>query len=644
MSFLPITKEEMDARGWDQADFVYVTGDAYVDHPSFGAAILSRLLESKGYRVAMLPQPDFSSPADFRRFGRPRYAFLVTGGVVDSMVAHYTAAKRRRSDDAYTPGNLAGKRPDRACTVYARLCKEAYPGVPVVIGGIEASLRRFAHYDYWDDGVRPSILVESGADLLSFGMGEHSILEIAQAFSQGKSPRQMRGIRGLCWLSDPGEPAPAGAVSCASFDKVRLDKAAYARASRIQLEQQDHAYGKTIVQQHGDRLLVQNPPALPLTQEELDAVAALPYERYYHPSYEAQGGVKAIEEVEFSIIHNRGCFGGCNFCSIAFHQGRVVTARSHESVLAEARQMVKNPRFKGYIHDVGGPTANFRRPACQKQLEKGVCMGKKCLFPSPCPALKADHSDYIRLLRKLREIPGVKKVFVRSGLRYDYIMADKTTHFLDELVRYHVSGQLKVAPEHISPPVLARMGKPPVQVYDRFCKAFYEATRRAGKEQYLVPYLISSHPGSTIADAVALALYLKKNHIRPEQVQDFYPTPATASTTMFYTGIDPWTMEKVFVPTDPWEKKLQRALLQYYKPENRRLCIEALIRAGREDLIGNGPHCLVQPDREYLRRLSDKEKARAIAGPRRGGQRSPARGRNPRSGGERRGQKGRNRK
>ncbi len=644
MSFLPITKEEMDARGWDQADFVYVTGDAYVDHPSFGAAILSRLLESKGYRVAMLPQPDFSSPADFRRFGRPRYAFLVTGGVVDSMVAHYTAAKRRRSDDAYTPGNLAGKRPDRACTVYARLCKEAYPDVPVVIGGIEASLRRFAHYDYWDDAVRPSILVESGADLLSFGMGEHSILEIAQAFSQGKSLRQMRGIRGLCWLSDPGEPAPPGAVSCAGFDKVRLDKTAYARASRIQLEQQDHAYGKPIVQQHGDRLLVQNPPALPLTQEELDAVAALPYERYYHPSYEAQGGVKAIEEVEFSIIHNRGCFGGCNFCSIAFHQGRVVTARSHESVLAEARQMVKNPRFKGYIHDVGGPTANFRGPACGKQLEKGVCMGKKCLFPSPCPALKADHSDYIRLLRKLREIPGVKKVFVRSGLRYDYIMADKTTHFLDELVRYHVSGQLKVAPEHISPPVLARMGKPPVQVYDRFCRAFYEATRRAGKEQYLVPYLISSHPGSTMADAVALALYLKKNHIRPEQVQDFYPTPATASTTMFYTGIDPWTMEKVFVPTDPWEKKFQRALLQYYKPENRRLCIEALIRAGREDLIGNGPHCLVQPDREYLRRLSDKEKARAIAGPRRGGQRSPARGRNPRSGGERRGQKGRNRK
>jgi uncharacterized radical SAM protein YgiQ len=628
MSFLPITKEEMNARGWEAPDFVCVTGDAYVDHPSFGVAIISRLLESKGYRVVILAQPDFSSPKDFRRFGRPRYAFLVTGGNIDSMVAHYTAAKRRRSDDAYTPGNVAGKRPDRACTVYARLCKEAYPDVPVVIGGLEASLRRFAHYDYWDDAVRPSILVDSGADLLSFGMGEHSMVEIADAFAAGKTPRQMRDIRGICYLADLSDPVPQGAVSCASFDKVRLDKTAYARASRIQLEQQDHAYGKAIVQKHGDKLLVQNPPALPLTQEELDAVSALPYERYYHPSYEALGGVKAIEEVEFSIIHNRGCFGGCNFCSIAFHQGRVVTARSHESVLQEARAMVKNPRFKGYIHDVGGPTANFRGPSCQKQLEKGVCMGKKCLFPSPCPALKADHTDYIQLLRELRAIPGVKKVFVRSGLRYDYIMADKTTHFLDELVRYHVSGQLKVAPEHISPPVLARMGKPSVQVYNQFCKAFYEATRRAGKEQYLVPYLISSHPGSTMADAVALALYLKKNHIRPEQVQDFYPTPATASTTMFYTGIDPWTMEKVFVPTDPWEKKLQRALLQYYKPENRRLCIEALIRAGREDLIGNGPGCLVQPDREYLLRLSDKKKAQAIAGSRRGGRgASPTRGR-----------------
>ena len=613
MSFLPITKEEMTARGWDQADFVCVTGDAYVDHPSFGVAIISRLLESKGYRVAMLPQPDFASPRDFTRFGRPRYAFLVTGGNIDSMVAHYTAAKRRRSDDAYTPGNIAGKRPDRACTVYARLCKEAYPDVPVVIGGLEASLRRFAHYDYWDDAVRPSVLVESGADLLSFGMGEHSMVEIARRLAAGEEIGTMRDIRGTCYLCGLADPAPQGAVSCASFDKVRLDKAAYARASRIQLEQQDHVYGKAILQKHGDKMLVQNPPPIPLTTEELDAVSALPYQRYYHPSYEALGGVKAIEEVEFSIIHNRGCYGACNFCSIAFHQGRYVTPRSHGSVLAEARGFVENPRFKGYIHDVGGPTANFRGPACQKQEKNGVCMGKKCLYPSPCPAIRADHSDYIQLLRELRAIPGVKKVFVRSGLRYDYIMADKSTAFLDELVRHHVSGQLKVAPEHVSPAVLARMGKPSRQTYDRFCKAFYEATRRAGKEQYLVPYLISSHPGSTMRDAVALAVYLKENRIRPEQVQDFYPTPGTASTTMFYTGLDPWTMEKVFVPTDPTEKRLQRALLQYYKPENRRLCIEALIRAGREDLIGNGPGKLIQPDQAYLRRLGDKRKARAIA-------------------------------
>ena len=613
MSFLPITKEEMTARGWDQADFVCVTGDAYVDHPSFGVAIISRLLESKGYRVAMLPQPDFASPRDFTRFGRPRYAFLVTGGNIDSMVAHYTAAKRRRSDDAYTPGNIAGKRPDRACTVYARLCKEAYPDVPVVIGGLEASLRRFAHYDYWDDAVRPSVLVESGVDLLSFGMGEHSMVEIARRLAAGEEIGTMRDIRGTCYLCGLADPAPQGAVSCASFDKVRLDKAAYARASRIQLEQQDHVYGKAILQKHGDKMLVQNPPPIPLTTEELDAVSALPYQRYYHPSYEALGGVKAIEEVEFSIIHNRGCYGACNFCSIAFHQGRYVTPRSHGSVLAEARGFVENPRFKGYIHDVGGPTANFRGPACQKQEKNGVCMGKKCLYPSPCPAIRADHSDYIQLLRELRAIPGVKKVFVRSGLRYDYIMADKSTAFLDELVRHHVSGQLKVAPEHISPAVLARMGKPSRQTYDRFCKAFYEATRRAGKEQYLVPYLISSHPGSTMRDAVALAVYLKENRIRPEQVQDFYPTPGTASTTMFYTGLDPWTMEKVFVPTDPTEKRLQRALLQYYKPENRRLCIEALIRAGREDLIGNGPGKLIQPDQAYLRRLGDKRKARAIA-------------------------------
>ena len=602
MSFLPITKQEILQLGWDAPDFVCVTGDAYVDHPSFGTAIISRLLESQGYKVAMLAQPRFDSPVDFTRFGRPRYAFLVSGGNIDSMVAHYTAAKRRRSQDAYSPGNKAGLRPDRACTVYARLAKEAYPDVPVVIGGLEASLRRFAHYDYWADQVLPSILVDSGADLLAFGMGEHQMSEIARRFARGLTPEDMHDIRGICYLASLDAPVPDGAISCASFHRVKEDKTAYARAAKIQLEQQDAVYGKAIVQKHGDRLLIQNPPAFPLTTPELDAVAALPYQRYYHPSYEAMGGVKAIEEVEFSIIHNRGCYGACGFCSIAFHQGRFVTARSHQSGLEEARAFIRNPRFKGYIHDVGGPTANFRGPACAKQEKAGVCQGKRCLAPAVCPAIKADHSDYLALLRELRAIPGIKKVFVRSGLRFDYINADPSDEFLRELIQYHISGQLKVAPEHCAPAVLKRMGKPSISVYNKFAKNFYAATRRAGKEQYLVPYLMSSHPGSTMKEAVELALWLKENHIRPEQVQDFYPTPGTASTCMFYTSIDPYTMEHVYVPTDPYEKKLQRTLLQYFKPENRRLVIEALIRAGREDLIGHGPGCLVQPDREYLER------------------------------------------
>lgn len=621
MSFLPITKAEIDKLGWDTPDFICVTGDAYVDHPSFGVAIISRLLQSQGYKVAMLAQPRFDSCVDFTRFGRPRYAFLVTGGNIDSMVAHYTAAKRRRSEDAYSPGNKSGLRPDYACTVYSRLAKEAYPDVPVVIGGLEASLRRFAHYDYWADKVMPSILVDSGADLLTFGMGEHQTTEIASRFAKGQDCSQMTDIRGVCYLAPLDAVVPDGAVSCASFHRVSEDKKAYARASKVQLEQQDAVYGKAIVQKHGEQLVIQNPPAVPLTQEELDAVAALPYERYYHPSYEAQGGVKAIEEVEFSIIHNRGCYGACNFCSIAFHQGRVVTARSHDSVLTEAKIFVKNPRFKGYIHDVGGPTANFRGPACAKQLKSGVCQGKKCLAPSVCPAIKADHTDYLKLLRELRAIPGIKKVFIRSGLRFDYMNADPSDEFLKELIEHHISGQLKVAPEHFSPAVLAKMGKPNIAAYNKFAKNFYTLTRRAGKEQYLVPYLISSHPGSTMAAAVELAVYLKENGIRPEQVQDFYPTPGTASTCMFYTSIDPYTMEYVYVPTDPYEKKLQRTLLQYYKPENRRLVIEALVKAGRLDLIGHGPHCLVQPDREYLERVRttrEKQKPSAVRGKGRG--------------------------
>ena len=600
MSYLPITKEEMTARGWEAADFVYVSGDAYVDHPSFGVAIISRMLESQGYRVAILPQPRFDTPEDMKRFGRPRLGFLVTGGNIDPMVAHYTAARRLRSGDAYSPGNRAGLRPDRATIVYCRLIRQAYGAVPIIIGGLEASLRRFAHYDYWDDAVRPSILLESGADLLSFGMGEHSLTEIAARMAAGEHPAAMHDIRGTCYLCGLEEPLSYPSVTCASFDKVSQDKKTYARACRIQLEEQDHITGRAVVQKHGERLLVQNPPALPLTSEELDAIAELPYERYYHPSYEAAGGVAAIREVEFSLTHNRGCFGACNFCSIAFHQGRYVSVRSHQSLLREAEGFPRNPHFKGYIHDVGGPTADFRAPACQKQQTAGLCRDKKCLAPTRCPAVRVDHTDYVRLLRELRAIPGVKKVFVRSGLRYDYMMGEEDDTFLTELVRHHVSGQLRVAPEHCSARVLDRMGKPYIGVYEAFLRRFERICQKEGKELYLVPYLMSSHPGSTMKDAVELALFLKKHRLRPQQVQDFYPTPGTASTCMFYTGLDPWTMQPVYVPTDPYEKKLQRTLLQYWKPENRRLVIEALVRAGREDLIGHGPDCLVQPDREYL--------------------------------------------
>ena len=600
MSYLPITKEEMTARGWEAADFVYVSGDAYVDHPSFGVAIISRMLESQGYRVAILPQPRFDTPEDMKRFGRPRLGFLVTGGNIDPMVAHYTAARRLRSGDAYSPGNRAGLRPDRATIVYCRLIREAYGDVPIVIGGLEASLRRFAHYDYWDDAVRPSILLESGADLLSFGMGEHSLTEIAARMAAGEHPAAMHDIRGTCYLCGLEEPLSYPSVSCASFDKVSQDKKTYARACRIQLEEQDHITGRAVVQKHGERLLVQNPPALPLTSEELDAIAELPYERYYHPSYEAAGGVAAIREVEFSLTHNRGCFGACNFCSIAFHQGRYVSVRSHQSLLREAEGFPRNPHFKGYIHDVGGPTADFRAPACQKQKTQGLCRDKKCLGPTRCPAVRVDHTDYVQLLRELRAIPGVKKVFVRSGLRYDYMMGEEDDTFLTELVRYHISGQLKVAPEHCSARVLDEMGKPHINVYEAFLRRFGRICQKEGKELYLIPYLMSSHPGSTMRDAVELALFLKKHRLHPQQVQDFYPTPGTASTCMFYTGIDPWTMQPVYVPTDPYEKKLQRTLLQYWRPENRRLVIEALVRAGREDLIGHGADCLVQPDREYL--------------------------------------------
>lgn len=598
-TFLPITKKEALERGWDQLDFVYIIGDAYVDHPSFGAAIISRLIESLGFSIGIISQP--VSDQDYQEFGKPKYAFLVTGGNIDSMVAHYTAAKRKRSDDAYTPGGKAGRRPDRATIVYSRKLRELYPDSSIVIGGLEASLRRFAHYDYWDDAVRPSILIDSQADLLLYGMGEKVIKQLTEQLQQGKDIHSIRDIRGTCYLCTQDE-IPAESVSCASFRKVSENKESYAKAHQIQNEWQDAVYGKIIVQKQTDtEYLVQNPPMPTLTREELDEVFKLPFTRTYHPSYEKLGGVDAIEEVEFSIMQNRGCFGNCNFCAITFHQGRQVVSRSEESIIAEAEEMTRNPRFKGYIHDVGGPTANFRYPSCKKQLKYGLCQNRKCLAPKPCPHMDIDHSEYIDLLRKLRKIKGVKKVFVRSGIRYDYAIADPDPTFMQELVKYHISGQLKVAPEHCVNHVLDKMGKPHVQDFDRFCKRFYEETKKIGKEQYLVPYLMSSHPGCTIADAVELAVYLKKHHMRPEQVQDFYPTPGTNSTCMFYTGLDPQTMEPVYVPKTAEEKFYQRTLLQYYKPENRRDVIEALIRAHREDLIGNGPNCLVTPDIEYIR-------------------------------------------
>lgn len=606
---MPMTREELNARGIDVPDFVYVIGDAYVDHPSFGAAIISRVLEAKGFSVAIVSQPDWRSDQDFTRFGRPRLGFLVTSGNIDSMVAHYTAAKRKRSEDAYSPGGKAGKRPDRAVLVYCQKIRQLYGDITLIIGGLEASLRRFAHYDYWDDRVRPSILEESGADLLLFGMGEHSILEVARGLRVGIPVGELTEIRGSCYMTAP-EHTPFGAAECPSYAQVCVSKKAYAKACRIQYDQQDEVYGKRVIQRHGSRMLVQNPPALSLTTEELDWVYSLPYTRTYHPSYEAQGGVPGIAEVQFSITHNRGCFGFCNFCSIALHQGRRITVRSEESVIREAERIVQMPNFKGYIHDVGGPTANFRHPSCEKQLTAGLCKGKKCLAPTPCKGLHADHREYLHMLRRLRKIKGVKRVFIRSGIRYDYLMADPDDTFLRELIRYHVSGQLKVAPEHCAAAVLDKMGKPHIEAYLAFQKKFYEITKGMGKEQYLVPYLMSSHPGSTLQAAVELAVFLKQQHIHPEQVQDFYPTPGTLSTCMFYTELDPYTMEPVYVPKTPEEKAMQRALLQYFQPRNKALVLAALKKAGRRDLIGTGPDCLVAPE-EPARRIPAADRTRS---------------------------------
>ena len=583
--FLPIHFADMKARGWDQPDYVVVTGDAYVDHPSFGPAIISRILEAEGFRVCVLSQPDFTSCESFREFGRPRYGFFIGGGNVDSMVAHYSVAKVRRTEDEYTPGGVMGKRPDRSATVYTRLAKQAYPDVPVILGGLEASLRRFAHYDYWMDTVLPSICEDSGADLVSFGMSEHQTRAIAHRLADGEPVQSITDVRGTCYMTDFAH-LPSTYVECAGFHKVSTDKTAYARATRIQMDNQDPVTGQILVQKQKERYLVQNPPAKPLNRPQLDEVYALPFTRRYHPSYEALGGVPAIKEVEFSIIQNRGCYGGCNFCAITMHQGRRVTSRSADSIVKEGERIAASPNFKGYIHDVGGPTANFRLPSCKEQMTKGMCQGgKKCLAPSPCPHLLVDHTEYLSILRRLRAITGVKKVFIRSGIRYDYLVWDPDESFFRELVKHHVSGQLKVAPEHCAPGTLAAMGKPPIEVYNRFSKRFYELTKQAGKQQYLVPYLMSSHPGSTLKDAVILAEYLYKNHIRPEQVQDFYPTPGTVSTCMYYTGLDPYTLKPIFVEKTAEGKAMQRALLQYYEPRNAHKVAEALRKVHREDLI-----------------------------------------------------------
>lgn len=593
MAFLPITAQEVKALGWDYVDFVFITGDSYVDHPSFGVSIISRVLEDRGYRVAILAQPDCNDDEDFLQFGTPRLGFLITSGNIDSMVAHYTVAKKRRKTDAYTAGGLMGKRPDRAAIVYSNIVRRLYPDSFIMLGGLEASLRRFAHYDYWDDKVRHSILFDSKADVITYGMGEKQCVEIADRLNDGYTVEALYDIRGICYAVKTTDYTPMSVTELPTFERVRDSKVDYAIATRKELDEYDAVRGKTMIQRDGDYILVQTPPMPPLTTEELDHVYSLPYERAYHPTYEDLGGVPGIQEVEFSITHNRGCFGGCNFCSIAFHQGRAVTVRSHESILEEAKKLIASPNFKGYIHDVGGPTANFRMPSCELQQKAGLCKGKKCLAPTPCKNLQVSHDDYIDILRKLRRLDGVKKVFIRSGIRFDYLLQDESDEFFKELVEHHISGQLKVAPEHCSDIVLDKMGKPHIEVYKRFQDEFYRKTQRAGKEQYLVPYLMSSHPGSTLKEAVELALYLKREKIHPDQVQDFYPTPGTVSTCMYYTGIDPYTLKEVYVAKSPHEKALQRALLQYFKPQNRDLVVEALIKAGRRDLIGNGKNCLV---------------------------------------------------
>ena len=594
--FLPATKEELKERGIAQPDFVYVIGDAYVDHPSFGPAIIGRVLESHGYSVAILSQPDWKNPESIQIYGEPRLAFLVSSGNMDSMVNHYSVSKKRRKTDAFTPGGVMGKRPDRADMVYSNLIRHVYKHVPIILGGIEASLRRMAHYDYWADGFKRSLLLDSGADLISYGMGERSIVEIADALNSGISIRDLTFVNGTVYKTSHKEDI-YDAIFLPDYESMKADKTLYARSFGIQQKNADPIRGKRMAEQYSEHLfIVQNPPAKPLTQEEMDEVYDLPFQRAVHPSCLAEGDVPAFSEIKFSLASCRGCFGACSFCALTFHQGRIIQARSHESLLREAEAMTKDKDFKGYIHDVGGPTADFRRPACDKQLKAGACPERQCLFPKPCPNLKADHSDYISLLRKLRAVPGVKKVFIRSGIRFDYVLADPDQTFLKELCEYHVSGQLKVAPEHVSDAVLSKMGKPERSVYEEFCRRYRKMNETLQKKQYLVPYLMSSHPGSTLKEAVELAEYCRDLGYMPEQVQDFYPTPSTMSTCMYYTGLDPRTMEQVYVPKNPHEKAMQRALIQYRDPKNRDLVREALERCGRRDLIGYGPKCLLRPE------------------------------------------------
>ena len=593
MDFLPITKQELQDRGILQPDFVYVIGDAYVDHPSFGHAIISRILESRGYSVGIISQPDWRDPKSINVYGPPRLGFLVSGSNMDSMVNHYSVTRHRRKTDSFTPGGIMGKRPDYATTVYCNLIRQTYKDIPILIGGIEASLRRLGHYDYWSDSMKRSILLDSQADLLMYGMGEKSIVEIADALNAGMDVKDITYIDGTVFKTrELDESLPT--IVLPSFEEIQKNKRSYAQSFKTQYSNCDPFTAKRLAEPYGKEFVVQNPPQKPLTMEEMDAVYSLPYCRTYHPSYQKLGGVPAIEEVKFSLVSNRGCFGACSFCALTFHQGRIVQVRSHESILSEAEKMVKDPDFKGYIHDVGGPTANFRHPACEKQMTKGACGGRQCLFPTPCKNMNADHSDYVALLRKLRKIPGVKKVFVRSGIRFDYLLADKKDTFFKELVQYHISGQLKVAPEHVSDAVLSRMGKPRNAVYNRFVDKYFALNKQYGMNQFLVPYLMSSHPGSTVKEAVELAEYIRDMGYNPEQVQDFYPTPSTLSTVMYYTGLDPRTMEKVYVPTDPHEKAMQRALIQYRDPKNYYLVREALMAAHREDLIGSSPKCLIR--------------------------------------------------